>query len=167
MAGPTTAAHHFCLHLSCRVVKDTSSWSNKKELLEAEQASCTQLAAALAEVDEEGMRAKMQQASQERDEAQAACTRWVGAGGVAVRLCGCRAGRRAAARARAACNLCKRIWPASSPSPSSASCSAELAVQAAQNELAGAEAGDGRDASNRSLQERLADAQNAQVGPHL
>ena len=43
-------------------------------------------------------------------------------------------------------------------------CSAELAVQAAQNELAGAEAGDGRDASNRSLQERLADAQNAQVG---
>ncbi len=41
--------------------------------------------------------------------------------------------------------------------------SAELAVQAAQNELAGAEAGDGRDASNRSLQERLADAQNAQV----
>lgn len=42
--------------------------------------------------------------------------------------------------------------------------SAELAVQAAQNELAGAEAGDGRDASNRSMQERLADAQNAQVG---
>ncbi len=37
-------------------------------------------------------------------------------------------------------------------------------VQAAENELAGAEAGDGRDASNRSLQERLADAQNAQVG---
>ena len=37
-------------------------------------------------------------------------------------------------------------------------------MQAAQNELAGAEAGDGRDASNRSLQERLADAQNAQVG---
>lgn len=36
-------------------------------------------------------------------------------------------------------------------------------MQAAQNELAGAEAGDGRDASNRSLQERLADAQNAQV----
>jgi structural maintenance of chromosome 2 len=36
-------------------------------------------------------------------------------------------------------------------------------VEAAQNELAGAEAGDGRDASNRSMQERLADAQNAQV----
>lgn len=37
------------------------------------------------------------------------------------------------------------------------------AVEAAQNELAGAEAGDGRDASNRSLQERLACAQNAQM----
>lgn len=36
-------------------------------------------------------------------------------------------------------------------------------MQAAQNELAGAEAGDGRDSSNRSLQERLADAQNSQV----
>jgi structural maintenance of chromosome 2 len=40
---------------------------------------------------------------------------------------------------------------------------AVLGVEAAQNELAGAEAGDGRDASNRSLQERLADAQNAQT----
>jgi hypothetical protein len=70
------AASAACLP-ACRVVKDTSSWSNKKELLEAEQASCAQLAAALAEVDEEGMRAKMQRASQERDEAQAACTRWV------------------------------------------------------------------------------------------
>ena len=37
------------------------------------------------------------------------------------------------------------------------------AVEAAQRELAGVEAGDGRDESNRSLQERLADAQNAQV----
>lgn len=37
-------------------------------------------------------------------------------------------------------------------------------MEAANNELAGAEAGDGRDESNRSLQERLADAQNAQVG---
>lgn len=36
-------------------------------------------------------------------------------------------------------------------------------VIAAQNELAGAEAGDGRDASNRSLQERLQDAQNAKT----
>ena len=37
------------------------------------------------------------------------------------------------------------------------------AVEAAVRELAGAEAGDGRDESNRSLQERLADAQRAQV----
>lgn len=42
---------------------------------------------------------------------------------------------------------------------------ARAAVEAAQRELAGAEQGDGRDESNRSLQERLADAQTAQVGP--
>ncbi|PRW61562.1 structural maintenance of chromosomes 2-1 isoform A [Chlorella sorokiniana] len=101
--------------LSKDLVKDTSSWNNKKEELAAEQANCEQLATSLAEVDEEGMRAKVKQASEERDAAQAALN------------------------------------------------SAELAVQAAQNELAGAEAGDGRDASNRSLQERLADAQNAQT----
>ena len=40
---------------------------------------------------------------------------------------------------------------------------AAVAVEAAERELAGAQAGDGRDESNRSLQERLADAQNAQV----
>lgn len=40
---------------------------------------------------------------------------------------------------------------------------AVAAVEAAQRELAGAEAGDGRDQSNKSLQERLADAQNAQA----
>lgn len=40
---------------------------------------------------------------------------------------------------------------------------ANTAVEAAQRELAGAEAGDGRDESNRSLQERLADAENCQV----
>ncbi|KAG2489543.1 hypothetical protein HYH03_011994 [Edaphochlamys debaryana] len=40
---------------------------------------------------------------------------------------------------------------------------ADKAVEAATRELAGAEAGDGRDESNRSLQERLADAQNAQT----
>lgn len=65
----------------CRsVVKDTSSWNNKKELLEAEQASVAQLQAALAEVDEVGLRAKMQEASRERDEAAAACTRCGGVG---------------------------------------------------------------------------------------
>ena len=41
------------------------------------------------------------------------------------------------------------------------------AVESAQREVAGAEAGDGRDESNRTLQERLADAQNAQVWPVL
>lgn len=40
---------------------------------------------------------------------------------------------------------------------------AGAAVEAAERELAGAHAGDGRDESNRSLQERLADAQNAQA----
>ncbi|KAF6256242.1 structural maintenance of chromosomes protein 2 [Scenedesmus sp. NREL 46B-D3] len=40
---------------------------------------------------------------------------------------------------------------------------AEHGVEAATRELAGAETGDGRDESNRSLQERLADAQNAQT----
>ena len=40
---------------------------------------------------------------------------------------------------------------------------AHAAVEAAQRGLAGAEAGDGRDESNRSMQERLSDAQNAQV----
>lgn len=40
---------------------------------------------------------------------------------------------------------------------------ATAAVEGAQREIAGAEAGDGRDESNRSLQERLADAHNAQV----
>ena len=42
---------------------------------------------------------------------------------------------------------------------------ANLAVEAAQRELAGAEAGDGRDESNRSLSERLRDAENCQVAP--
>lgn len=62
-----------------RLVKETSSWNNKKEELAAEQASCEQVTASLAEVDEEGMRAKMKQASEERDAAQAALNR-----------CGCR-----------------------------------------------------------------------------
>ena len=100
-----------------RLVKDSSAWDNKKETLEAEQAGCTQLAASLAELDEEGLQARVAHAREERDAAQAACE------------------------------------------------AAAEAVKAAESELAGAEAGDGRDASNRSLQERLADARNAQVGP--
>ena len=68
---------HAACHAWRRVVKDTSSWTNKKELFEAEQASCCQLAEALAEVDRDGVRAKVQQASRECDEAQAACIRCV------------------------------------------------------------------------------------------
>lgn len=41
------------------------------------------------------------------------------------------------------------------------------AVEAAERELAGAQAGDGRDETNRSLQERLSDAKNAQVSVML
>lgn len=36
-------------------------------------------------------------------------------------------------------------------------------MEAATRELAGAQSGDGRDGSNRSLEERLADAQQQQV----
>ncbi len=61
----------------CRLVKDTSSWNNKKEMAEAEQASCDQLAASLAELDEEEMAARVQRATQERDAAQEAHDRWI------------------------------------------------------------------------------------------
>ncbi len=69
--------HALMLRPTRRLVKETSSWNNKKEELAAEQASCEQLTASLAEVDEEGMRAKMKQASEERDAAQAALNRCV------------------------------------------------------------------------------------------
>ena len=42
---------------------------------------------------------------------------------------------------------------------------ARQAVEAAENVLAGAESGDGRDESNKSLRERLADAETRQVVP--
>ena len=117
------------------------------------------------------MRAKMQQASQERDEAQAACTRWVrqaplGCCVIAAQMMG-RAAWTAGRQRSKISSILSHEFLHSLPTPFPpcfCPCSAELAVQAAQNELAGAEAGDGRDASNRSLQERLADAQNAQVG---
>lgn len=163
----------------CRLVQKTSAWSNKKEELAAEQGNCEQLVASLAEVDEEGMRAKVKQASEERDAASAAlnrcglcrwaasCRCWAGClhtpGGQLL-------GRRECSWS--ATLLFRLLTPPTNalPHPPTLSLparSAELAVQAAQNELAGAEAGDGRDASNRSLQERLADAQNAQVGRGL
>ena len=101
--------------LAGRLVKDTSSWNNKKESLESERSAEAQLRAALAELDEEGMAARVRLAQEERDAAHADHQ------------------------------------------------AAVVGVRAAESELAGAEAGDGRDASNRSLQERLADARNAQV----
>lgn len=52
---------------------------------------------------------------------------------------------------------------AAKDSAQGASQDAAGAVEAAERELAGAQAGDGRDESNRSLQERLQDATNAQV----
>lgn len=63
--------------LPCRLVKDTSNWNNKKELAEAEQASCDQLQASLAELDEAEMAARVERATRERDEAQEAHDRQV------------------------------------------------------------------------------------------
>lgn len=101
--------------ISKRLVKDTSSWENKRELLDVEAGNARQLAAGLAELDEEGLQGRIAAATAARDEAVAMCE------------------------------------------------AALAGVEAAQNQLAGAEAGDGRDASNRSMQERLQDAQNAQT----
>ncbi|KAK9829006.1 hypothetical protein WJX72_003368 [[Myrmecia] bisecta] len=101
--------------LSKKLVKDTTSLKNKQETVEGERAACRQIQASIAELAEEGLAAKVQQASAASQEAQASCD------------------------------------------------AAAQAVEAAQRELAGAEAGDGRDESNKSLQERLADAQNAQT----
>jgi len=56
----------------CRLVKDTSNWSNKNETLDAERAACEQLGASLAELGEEGLAARVEQARQQQDEAQAA-----------------------------------------------------------------------------------------------
>lgn len=75
-------------------MKDTSSWNNKKELAEAEQANCDQLAAGLAELDEEEMAARVARATAERDAAQEAHDRCVGGGvrGRVVCVCGVGAG---------------------------------------------------------------------------
>jgi structural maintenance of chromosome 2 len=101
--------------LSKQLVKDTSGWSNKKDLLQAEQASRDSLVKQLADLGEEELAARVAAAETGRAEAQGALD------------------------------------------------AAVANVTSAEAELAGAEAGDGRDGSNRSLQERLADAQNAQT----
>lgn len=132
--------------LACRLVKTTSTWGNKNETLEAEHANRDQIAANLSELNEEGLAARVEQAKQQQDEAQAALERWVWGHPCAPDF---------TVHAMRLAQLKHASWVAP--------CSAILDVEAAQNELAGAEAGDGRDASNRSMQERLEDAQNAQV----
>lgn len=56
----------------CRLVKDTSAWSNKKESLATERVTAEGLAASLAELDEEGLAAHATAAAAARDQAQAA-----------------------------------------------------------------------------------------------
>ena len=58
-----------------RLVKDTSAWSNKKEALETEQAALRGVEAGLAELDEQGIAARIAAAAAARDEAQAESTR--------------------------------------------------------------------------------------------
>ncbi len=101
--------------MHCRLVKETSGWTHKKETLESDKAACSRLESDAAELASSDMAAKAEAAQQERDAAAAALA------------------------------------------------AAEKTVHAAQCELAGAEAGDGRDESNRSMQERLADLRNEQV----
>ena len=103
------------LGLQCRLVKETSGWTHKKETLESERAACSRLESDAAELAGSDMAAKAEAAQQDRQ---------------------------AAADALQA---------------------AKKAVHAAECELAGAEAGDGRDESNRSMQERLADLRNELV----
>ncbi|KAK9805921.1 hypothetical protein WJX73_005152 [Symbiochloris irregularis] len=101
--------------LNKQIVKDTTVWTNKKENLDSELASCAQMRASLAELASGAMEARAKAAADQKDAAAAALE------------------------------------------------AAEAAVEAASRELAGAEAGDGRDESNRSLQERLTDAMTAQT----
>ncbi len=70
----------FCLMLICwrtggRLVKDTSAWSNKREALEQEQAALQGVEAGLAELNEQGIAARIATAAAARDEAQADCAR--------------------------------------------------------------------------------------------
>ena len=63
-----------------RLVKDTSAWSNKKEALESEQAALRGVEAGLAELDEQGIAARIATAAAARDEAQTEFTRHAAAG---------------------------------------------------------------------------------------
>ena len=47
---------------SCRLVKDTTAWTNKKDVLAADAAQCEQLQASIAELAAEALQAKCQTA---------------------------------------------------------------------------------------------------------
>ena len=56
-------------------MKDTSAWSNKREALEQEQAALQGVEAGLAELDEQGIAARIATAAAARDKAQAELAR--------------------------------------------------------------------------------------------
>jgi hypothetical protein len=60
-----------------RLVKDTSNWSNRKENLEAERAAAEQIRGSLAELEQEGLDAKVAAAARALEEAEAECTRCI------------------------------------------------------------------------------------------
>ncbi len=53
-----------------RLVKDTTSWKNKQEVVESERAGAAQLVAGIAELAEEGLAAKLAQATADNEAAQ-------------------------------------------------------------------------------------------------
>lgn len=55
--------------LCCSLTKDTTNWTNKKELLEAEEAGLQQLAVAVAELNESVLAERVATAQTARDEA--------------------------------------------------------------------------------------------------
>ena len=63
------------LLLGGRLVKDTSVWSNKREALDAEQAALRGVEGSLAELDEQGIAARIASAAAARDDAQAELAR--------------------------------------------------------------------------------------------
>ena len=60
------------MSLCCRLVKDTSQWSNASEGLNSEKATCDQISANLVELDEETLAGQVEEATAQRDAASAA-----------------------------------------------------------------------------------------------
>ena len=56
---------------SCRLVKDTTAWTNKKDVLAADTAQCEQLQASIAELAAEALQAKCQIADADAATAEA------------------------------------------------------------------------------------------------